>query len=229
MDWFQQYASGAIKTLTEFKELIFKARRSHDAPSTAYERFSDQFQDGIKWDIPARLAFPSHFNTPENLSQNDRADWQHTDEFLQMFAARLIEALRRRQIPFYVHEAFRTREKQQAAFKRGNSRAQWPRAPHCQGAAVDIVHGIYHWNLTPAEWRLVGILGKDVLARLNASLPKNERRNLKWGGDFETFYDPAHWELKDWRNNVRVLDPTKPVHKTPRFILSNGPQGSHLS
>ncbi|AXH75899.1 MAG: hypothetical protein [Microviridae sp.] len=226
MDWFQQVASGAIKNLKDFTALIGLARREKDATSTSYERFVGNFEDGTEWNIPVRLAFPSHFNTQTNLEQNDRADWQQTDPFIQMFAARLIEALRRRQIPFYVHEAFRTKEKQQAAFKRGNSKAQYPRAAHCQGKAVDIVHGLYHWALTPDEWRLIGILGKEVLRSLNAALPPDQRRQLVWGGDFKSIYDPAHWEMSNWREKIVLTQTQRKITKTPRYILANGLLGA---
>lgn len=182
-----------------------------DAPSTHYQRFLGTLDDELAFTAPRRLQAPSLFTNETVLLQHDRADWQHVAVPMQLFAARMIEAFRRKGIPLYVHSAFRTEKQQTALVADGRSRARWPRAPHCIGEAVDIVHSRYHWELTKQEWSLLGKVGKDVAAAM--------RLDVKWGGDFHTFYDPAHWEILDWRARVRVIEPTPPVRKTPRYIL----------
>ncbi|QCS37219.1 hypothetical protein [Tortoise microvirus 70] len=73
--------------------------------------------------------------------------------------------------------------------------------------AVDIVHFGRYWDLSPKEWAVVGLIGKEVA----------RRRNIKivWGGDWR-FWDPAHWELKDWKA-LRVPDNPLPVTFSQAF------------
>ena len=58
---------------------------------------------------------------------------------------------------------------------------------------MDIVHASRAWNLTKKEWDVLGSIGKEIA----------RKRNLKmeWGGDWK-FYDPAHWQIKDWRDQL---------------------------
>jgi hypothetical protein len=63
---------------------------------------------------------------------------------------------------------------------------------------VDIIHASRAWNLTKKEWDVLGSIGKEIA----------RKRNLKmeWGGDWDgregrpKFYDPAHWQIKNWRD-----------------------------
>lgn len=196
-------------------------RRGHlaqpdDPPSTSAERFFGTLTDGPIFEAPERLRAPSLFTSEAGLRQHDRADWQHVDPRLQLFAARMIEAFRKRGIPLYVHWAFRTKDQQDALKAQGVSNALYPFAPHCLGCAVDIVHSRYHWELTKDEWAMLGKVGQQVADRMGLK--------VKWGGSWN-FYDPAHWELSDWRTDwgakyTRVKHIGEPVRLTPRGILA---------
>jgi len=83
---------------------------------------------------------------------------------------------------------------------------------------VDIVHGVFAWELTPQEWQLLGKIGKQVAWRLNQALPKERQFFVDWGGDWK-FYDPAHWEIRGWQADVRKLPVLDPVRKTPRKLM----------
>lgn len=153
------------------------------------------------------------FTSDLYLRQGTKADWQNTDPEIQVFAARYIEAARGAGIPLYAHNAFRTHDHQLDLVKRGVSRAKPPNAPHVQGKAVDIVHSIYHWqnDFTDDDWSLLGRIGKDVATRAGI--------DIVWGGDWK-FYDPAHWELSDWRDNIaHILPVGPPLHYMPRGLL----------
>lgn len=218
-DFWQRYVGGFFKTRDAFSEGVRVQRLTNDATNTSADRFLRTIADDIEFTAPKRLAFPSAISSTTALKQHERADWQQTDPRIQLFAATLIEVCRKRNIPMFVHSAFRTKAEQDKHFANGTSKVKWPNAAHCQGKAVDIVHGVYAWELTRQEWSLVGKLGKDVLHRLNAARLVKDRFELEWGGDW-SFYDPAHWEIKGWRNNISVLPAADPVRKTPRLILS---------
>lgn len=90
--------------------------------------------------------------------------------------------------PFYF---VRTHDEQDRLYAKGVTKAKGGESPHNYGCAVDQVHYSRYWDLTKKEWAVIGLIGKEVA----------RRRNIKivWGGDWG-FYDPAHWELRDWRH-----------------------------
>jgi len=209
--WFDRLRSGAIRSLSDLREAVFLTREASEPEDTSFDRFLGTLGDGAVFDAPTRLRFPWDATAEEMLRRHAMADWQNVDPRIARFGAALIEVARKQGIPLYVHTAFRTRAEQEAAVSRGVSKARWPRAAHCQGAAVDIVHGRFHWQLTNGEWALLGKLGKDVAQRL--------RVPVVWGGDW-SFFDPAHWELAGWQDRVREdLPEGEPWRRTPRSIL----------
>lgn len=112
------------------------------------------------------------------------------DALILDFARSLLKDCRSRGWPMFAHQYLRGQKEQNNLFAAGYTRARWGQSPHNFGMAVDIVHYGKYWNLTPKEWAVIGMLGKEVA----------RRRNIKitWGGDWK-FYDPAHWELADWK------------------------------
>ena len=136
----------------------------------------------------------------------------------------VVQSARKRGIPLYVHCCFRTEAEQRALFAKGASKVRYPNSAHNSAEAVDIVHGCYHWNLMPKEWAYIHALGRDALRRLNASLPYDKRLFLNWGGDDgspgDSFrWDPAHWEVADYRKRIGPIAPGLPVHMSPTSIL----------
>lgn len=104
-----------------------------------------------------------------------------------------------RGIPVYAHCIVRTYEQQLAEYREGNSRDSpqdglWPH----KGTAVDIIHSIHGWQMSEYEWLILGEIGKELA---------NQRGfDIVWGGDWIpkgskalVGWDPAHWELRDWR------------------------------
>lgn len=118
------------------------------------------------------------------------------DDDILRFSVAFLRDLRKRGLPFIPHIYFRDEETQNRLRKQGVSKAKWGQSPHNFGMAVDIVHFGKYWNLTPLQWAVIGLIGKEVARRLNLK--------VTWGGDWK-FYDPAHWELSDWKKRAGVL------------------------
>jgi len=96
-------------------------------------------------------------------------------------------------VPMFAHEMVRTAERQDDLYALGNSRAKAGQSAHQYGCAVDIVHSTKAWGLSEKEWLLVGHVGKELITQKGLAIA-----SLAWGGDW-SFYDPAHWEIIDWR------------------------------
>nr|QPB07458.1 MAG: hypothetical protein [Microvirus sp.] len=120
------------------------------------------------------------------------------DPDLLAFSQALLKELKRRGIPFFPHCYVRSGADQDSLYAQGVSKARAGESPHNWGMAVDLVHFGRFWNLSKKEWAVIGLIGKEVA----------RKRNLKivWGGDWK-FYDPAHWELKDWKARVTATMP----------------------
>ncbi len=228
--WFQRYVLGEFRSP---QDIYRTARAENPDAALSSDRFFGVPPDVDRWDAPARLAAPSLFTAESYLSQGHRADWQHVDLRLMRWSALFIEYARKRGIPLYVHSAFRTEAEQAALVQRGVSRAAYPFSPHNIGNAVDIVHSAFHWELSPKEWQLLHLLGLLALDRINASLPAKLRLDafgnpipmsdkllLTWGGSFKRLYDPAHWEITDFRSRIERLSVGLPIRSTPRAILA---------
>lgn len=129
-------------------------------------------------------------NSARFLERRSRADGAAAHPLIDRFARELCEACWRRGWPMYAVEFVRSKERQNYLEGIGRSKARFGSSPHNFGLAVDIVHYGRGWGLTEQEWALVGLLGKEVGRRLNV--------HVDWGGDWK-FYDPAHWQLSDWK------------------------------
>lgn len=106
------------------------------------------------------------------------------------FEKALVRRLAREGMPFFTHNVVRTLWEQKALYDKGVSKARGGESPHPWGLAADIIHSTRGWDLDRPSWDIVGHLGKEVADRLKI--------DIEWGGDWK-FYDPAHWEIKNWR------------------------------
>lgn len=108
------------------------------------------------------------------------------------FSRMLVKRMAKLNVPMYAHCIVRTEDEQRKLFIDGFTKDSpddglWP---HKCGAA-DIVHGVKQWGLDKHQWALVGHVGKEIVAPALGL-------KVVWGGDWK-FYDPAHWELANWR------------------------------
>lgn len=128
------------------------------------------------------------FTNVKFQAQQFRADWTgaHPDlvEFHKAFQARL----RKLGVPMFAAEAVRAGERQDELHAAGLSKTR--DSAHEHGCSMDFCHSLRGWNLSKAEWAIIGHIGKEVA----------QQRGLKmtWGGDWD-FYDPAHWEVTFWK------------------------------
>lgn len=198
----------------------------YDKPGVEKQHFFNEREDTLLYQGITRLLVGKSYYTKEKaLAQMERADWSNTDRRLKVFTARFLQELRRRNVAMYPHSAYRTREEQNDLKKKGRSRNSWPRAAHCQGKAVDIVHCRFHWDLTPQEWATIGVIGKAVA--------KHYGIEVEWGGDwfngrkkrgeFDVGWDPAHWQLEDWDRPIRTFKELPKETITPAKMVRDYP------
>jgi len=97
-------------------------------------------------------------------------------------------AAKNSELDFIVTEGLRTKERQAALLKAGASRTM--NSKHLTGRAVDlaaVVDGEVRW-----DWPLYHKLAKTMKDAANALGVQ-----IVWGGDWRTFKDGPHFELKD--------------------------------
>lgn len=220
--WWQRYVSGELNTPQKlYRAAVQEAQSGTDLTS----RFFGAPADGEAFDAPQRLRNPAYFNSNAYLKSIDRANWLHSDPRLMLWAATFIEMARKRGIPLYVHCALRDEAEQTRVFKAGHSKVQYPRSAHNIGEAVDIVHSQFHWEMSKQEWYYLHTLGLRALDKVNAGVKVSDRLHLTWGGNFKSLYDPAHWEITDYRARIKRLPAGEPIYYTPRKILSRAGVG----
>jgi len=83
----------------------------------------------------------------------------------------------------------RGQEEQDAAYSKGTSKLKYPMSKHNKipSLAVDIAP-------YPIEWR--NTYKFEVLAHIVKGLAKEMNIDIVWGGDWKTFKDYPHYELK---------------------------------
>lgn len=122
----------------------------------------------------------------------DRVIFDHTGLRPEMvdFANALLKEFKRRSMPMIVSCGFRGETAQNKAFREGHSKARFGQSAHNFGMAIDVIHMVHGWNMTRKEWAVIGHIGYEVARKRNLK--------LQWGGEWD-FYDPAHWEMKEWK------------------------------
>lgn len=217
--WWQDYVMGRLRS----PQGIVAAARA-EAPDAVEDRFTSDPVDHLQWDTPQRLKAVKFLASASYAQQQQRADWQQCDPRLRLWAARLVLRAAKLGIPLFVHSAFRTKAEQDRLRRDGFSKLAWPNGAHNIGEAVDIVHGVHGWQLTDREWLYLHWLGLDELRKVNVKLPKDRKLQLNWGGDDTTKsdrfkWDPAHWEVLDYRSRIRQVRVEAPVHMSPSVTV----------
>lgn len=126
----------------------------------------------------------------QQLRASRELDGVRADPRIIKFAVQLVKEAGRYGVPLFPHQFVRGEAEQNELRKKGHSRAVWPHSPHNHGLAVDMIHGIRGWGLDRKEWLVIGAMGMEVARRLELK--------VEWGGEW-SFYDPAHWQLAEWR------------------------------
>uniref|UniRef100_UPI0025ED276C M15 family metallopeptidase n=1 Tax=uncultured Sphingomonas sp. TaxID=158754 RepID=UPI0025ED276C len=206
--------------LTTPQSIVKAAQADAAGPADMGDRFFGAPLPDTAWTAPERLKAPLHFKSEAYMRQVRRADWSFCDVRLVVWAAQFQMMAKQREIPLYVHAALRSKAVQDAHRRNGTSKVKYPNSAHNIGEAVDVVHGTYHWDLNKAEWNLLHALGRLALDRVNTRLKAADKLSLTWGGHFKTLYDPAHWEISDYRHRTRELpEPLTPLHRSPVEVM----------
>lgn len=122
------------------------------------------------------------------------------------FYRKLVKKMERLGVPVCSHKdgMMRTPAMQNEMFRRGVSKVRGKNGAHPNGCAVDVIHSTRGWDLTPSEWRIIGHIGKELAQSLGI--------RMVWGGDWKRNksdpigWDPAHWELFEWRTAWERLE-----------------------
>lgn len=125
--------------------------------------------------------------------QQMRANRDGAHPKILAFEKTFIKRMAKLNVPVFAHCVVRTEVEQLREFLDGTSKDHpgdgiWPH----NGTAVDIVHSNKAWALSDLDWKLFHHVGKEVAAQCGLI------RRIEWGGSW-SFYDPAHWQLKDWQ------------------------------
>ena len=139
------------------------------------------------------LVDPFTRGKPQFRRRRDKIDWDYENPHpdIRAFIDAFLDEMDARFIPFVISEIKRTGERQDQLYALGRSKAKSGQSPHQYSLAVDLISFTKGWDLTPAQWAVVGTIGKEAARRANVS--------VEWGGDW-SFYDPAHWQIKDWKS-----------------------------
>lgn len=131
--------------------------------------------------------------------QQARADRNGADPRILEFEKKLVARMRKLGVPMFAHCVYRSDEEQRRLFDLGTSKALPGQSPHQYGMAVDIIHGTRGWELTRPQWEIVAHVADEVARSIGVHI----RWGGEWDGDRETKrdrWDPAHFELQDWKN-----------------------------
>jgi len=117
------------------------------------------------------------------LSQKSLDKLKGVDDRLVSVVKRAIEITTE---DFTVLEGLRTKERQLELYNAGKS--QTLNSKHLVGRAVDLGalnNGVISWN--KEDYIKLAVVVKQAAKELNV--------NIKWGGDFKSFFDGPHFEL----------------------------------
>lgn len=194
------------------KSLMERAHRTHTFRNKPdYEANFIEVPEDVHRELEQFRTNSKEFYSSYALKLHGRADWQGVHPEIRQFVFYFYTHMKKQQIPMYCHTVYRTPIEQEELYKRGFS--YLTDGPHMRSCAVNIVHQNRHWECTPAFWSYCGKIGKEIIKAYNL--------NLEWGGDWKRPYDPAHWQVKDWKNYAPVKPGAKQM-RTPigaTFIL----------
>lgn len=132
------------------------------------------------------MMFPDYIGSREHRETLTRVNWRGVDQKLQLWALAYVRRACQLGIPLYVHCAHRSDADQDRLYVTGVTKVRGGFSYHNVGKAVDIVHCVKNWDLTPEQWQLLAHIGFEVAKAHNLKLICG----IKW-----KFYDPAHWQL----------------------------------
>lgn len=140
-------------------------------------------------DISARLAgLPPRAEREEQARIMSR--YSYTSGPMYYVGQQICSHMQKLGWPARIHSCYRSPEDQDAAFKRGASKARAYQSPHQYWLAVDIIHASKGWEAPPRFWTDLVASGEVVAKRLN--FPLEFGHNWKWN-------DSCHIQAKEWK------------------------------
>lgn len=117
-------------------------------------------------------------------------------------------------VPVFPSEIVRSAERQNQLYKDGFSKAPAGKGPHVFGLAVDLVHSVHGWNMSPKQWEFFGHVGKTIVTTRTCA--------MTWGGDWPPIkervgWDPAHWQLREWKQQMSAF-PWMPTNVEGKYL-----------
>ena len=131
--------------------------------------------------------------------QKERANRVGAHPDIVEFERRFIAKFAKMNIPMFTVYCQRNAAEQDALYVQGRSKARAGQSPHNYGLAVDIVHSVMAWDMPKLCWQIVEHVGKETAIQAGI--------DVTWGGDFRSIYDPAHWQLANWRDLAKRANP----------------------
>lgn len=172
-----------------------KREATVERPQAADDTVPGLGGDAFPAELRAMIDFPFTFSE-KFVDQQGRADRQGAQLQILEFERKFVARCKKIGIPMFAHCVNRGSVEQNALKKAGFSKAGAGQSPHNFGAAVDLIHGTKGWNLTEKQWAILGHLGHEVAHSAGI--------RITWGGNDgpgdKFAWDPAHWELTDWRD-----------------------------
>lgn len=145
-------------------------------------------------------------STMKYEEQQWRANREGAHILLLEFERKFIKRLAYLGVPCFAHGMVRTETEQRALFDRGVSKAATSEeAPHVNKVAVDIIHSKYGWNIDTHQWNIIRFIGFEVAALLGIKVKNGANWLTHYDPKPKGFYDPAHWELDDWRERAKEV------------------------
>lgn len=141
------------------------------------------------------LSDPEYLRSEVYQEQQWRAVREGAHPLILKFEKAFIKRLREIGIPMFPHCIVRTPEVQARAYMEKRSKAHPAEGYPHQRCAVDVIHSKYGWEMSVDQWAVIGHIGKEVAHMLGIA--------MEWGGDWPTLYDPAHWQLANWRERAK--------------------------
>lgn len=159
-----------------------------------------------------RLVDREFLKGARHRAQHQRANRVGASPEILQFERAFIAKFNKLGIPMFAHSVVRDASEQTRLYVTGRSLAKAGKSPHNHGFAVDLIHGVHAWQIPRAAWDIVGHVGLEVAYQCGLK--------LTWGGKWESFYDPAHWELSDWRSRVTVANGPMLDERNPPWLVA---------
>ena len=140
------------------------------------------------------LADPQAMEMFKYKQAHTTLDWEGVHPDIKKFWDRFHKAMIKRNIPVRVFELRRSHKRQTELYNKKRSQAKAGESAHNYGMAIDIIHAKFAWNCSKKQFDCIIAIGKECARKCNIKITS--------GGDWD-FYDPCHWELTNWKEQLQ--------------------------